>query len=80
MRSLRANEERELSWVLDESMSSLEAGQSMSKDQPKPQEKEKAKERDKEKHSSTEVPTWVLQSLNARVRPRSKPGPKPDQL
>ena len=78
MRSLRANEERQLSWVLDESMSSLEAGQSISKDPPKPQDKEKAKETDKDKHSSTEVPTWVLHSLNARIRP--KPEPKPDQL
>ena len=92
MRSLRANEERLLSWVLDKSMSSLEASQSMNKDQPKPRDKDKDKpqdkgkledkdkETDKDKHSSIEVPTWVLRSLNARVPPRPKPGPKPDQL
>ena len=94
MRSLRANEERLLSWALDKSMSSLEVSQSMNKDQPKPrgkdkdkpqdkgklEDKDKPKETDKDKHSSIEVPTWVLRSLNARVRARPKPGPKPDQL
>ena len=47
-------------------------------DKDKSKDKSKVEDIDKDNHCSTEVPTFVLRSLKARVRP--KPGPNPDQL
>ena len=86
MRSLKASEERQMSWALDESESSLDKSHSMDKDQPQHQDKGKHEDKDKDKqHSSIEVPSYVLHCLQAsqskdRVQLRQKPGPKPDQL